>query len=175
LSLFWLNRLPGLDMWAPYFVGSYGLGALAFWLSALNPRSTARLMGTLGMAALVLIALWLEWRSRIALAGIAALSLVLVSQGRLLQDWARLPVVQWLSRSSYSVFLAHYPVIVLVGAMSQCLWPDSLTLNLFSLFLAWGLSLAAGQLLHLGVEQRQGRAGRKAVPTGNRAIASVNT
>lgn len=38
VSLLWLNRLPELDLWAPYFFGAYGLGFLAQRIAALPDR-----------------------------------------------------------------------------------------------------------------------------------------
>ena len=36
-SLLYFNRDADWDVWAPYFFGSYGLGALAWWASAPSP------------------------------------------------------------------------------------------------------------------------------------------
>lgn len=156
-SLLWINRLPDADMWAPYFFGSYGLGVLAHWVVQ-SPGRARRLAGLALMAALLLVALWVEWRSRIALAGVVALALAFnLGSGWL--DRTRLqPLVVHLSRISYGVFLAHYPISLLVAAAVTWLAPDSLELNLLGLIGTWLASLAAGQALHRWFEPSPRRA-----------------
>jgi peptidoglycan/LPS O-acetylase OafA/YrhL len=145
-SLWWLNRLPGIDMWAPYFLGSYGLGVLAHWAVQM-PQRAHRLAVLAVMGVLLALALALEWRSRIALAGLVALALALnLGSGWL--DRTRLqPLMAHLSRISYGVFLVHYPISLLVASAVTWLGPDSLELNLLGLIGTWLASLAAGQAL----------------------------
>lgn len=158
LSLLWLNREPGLDMWACYFFGSYGLGMLACW-TVRAPRARA---GLLAIAALGAVALAVEFRERIAVAWVAALVLVLWLRWG--QPWvsARWPAgapsavphpLERLGRMSYSVFLVHFPVCLLVNAAFQQAWPDSAAMNLLGMATAFGLSLAAGRLLYWRVER----------------------
>ncbi|MCE1249337.1 MAG: acyltransferase [Comamonadaceae bacterium] len=146
LSLCWFNRLPGLDMWAWYFWGAYGLGMCAFW------ATRARRPGwwALGMILVGGLALWLQWRERVALALVFSL-LLLCAQRR---GWA-LPqgrLLQRLGQMSYSVFLVHFPICLLVNAVVSQLWPDVPWLNLLGMVLAFALSLAAGRQLYLRVE-----------------------
>lgn len=144
-SLLWWNRDAGLDMWAPYFAGAYGLGVLARWVRGL--RGGARAAAALGLVLLVGLALVVEWRSRIALAGATALLLCLAPEpGAWRRGGARAAraLVGWLSHVSYPVFLLHYPVLLMVGAVVGSLWPDSPLANALGLLAAWSLSLAAG-------------------------------
>jgi len=165
-SLLWVNLLPDADMWAPYFFGSYGLGVLAHWVVQ-SPDRARRRAGLALMAALVLAALWLEWRSRIALAGVMALALAVnLGSGWLDRTWLQ-PLVVRLSRISYGVFLAHYPISLLVSAGVTWLAPDSLELNLLGLIGTWLASLAAGQTLHRWFEP----APRRATPPAAHALA----
>lgn len=146
LSLLWLNRQPALDIWALYFFGAYGLGVLAYWMS----RRAHRLVWAGLLAGVVLLALFFEWRSRILVAGITALALLLAADAR--QLGGRLPAA--LARISYPVFLIHYPVCLLVGAVVFRLWPESALLNALGMLCAWLLSLAAGALLQWVAEPR---------------------
>lgn len=141
-SLLWLNRVSDLDVWAVYFMGAYGLGVLAQWACTSTRRG--RWVGTI--AALTVLALLVEWRSRVALAGCVALVLALdLGRGwRWLNGGPVQSVVAFLSRISYTVFLMHYPVSLVVGAVVCRLWPTSPALNLLGLVVAWGLSLLAG-------------------------------
>lgn len=147
LSLLVFNRMPDQDMWAWYFWGSYSLGMCAFW-AARAPRAWA---WGLGMAAVGLLALWLEFRARIAVALVAALLLLAVK--RLGMAWRGADLLPRLGQMSYSVFLVHFSVCLLVNAVVNHLWPDAPWPNLLGMVLAFGLSIAAGRLLYLRVER----------------------
>ncbi len=147
LSLLVFNRMPDQDMWAWYFWGSYSLGMCAFW-AARAPRAWA---WGLGMAAVGLLALWLEFRARIAVALVAALLLLAVK--RLGVAWRGADWLPRLGQISYSVFLVHFSVCLLVNAVVNHLWPDAPWPNLLGMVLAFGLSIAAGRLLYLRVER----------------------
>lgn len=155
LSLLWWNRDAGLDAWAPYFAGAYGLGVLACWARGLPHHRRA--WAALGLALLVALALLIDWRSRIALAGATALVLCLAPEPRALRTRAARAgraLLAWLARVSYPVFLLHYPVLLVVGAVVGSQWPDSPEANALGLLLAWGLSLAAGAAMARLFERR---------------------
>ena len=143
-SLWWLNRQPSLDAWAPYFFGAYGLGILAHWISS-QPRK-GRWLGALVL--LIAASLAIEWRTRILIAGITALLLAATGGAAAAIGWARAAWVAALSRISYSVFLIHYAVILAVSAIVFRLWPASHTANAVGMAAAWLLSLGAGALLY---------------------------
>ncbi|WP_159917634.1 acyltransferase [Pantoea sp. 18069] len=153
-SLWGFNRDADFDNWAVYFFGAYGLGMMAFWaVRAPRPWAWSALM-----ALLLGVALWLEWRTRIALAGAAALALVAVMRSSRLYGlqgpaWRGPARLQQLGRMSYSVFLVHFPVCLLVNAVVTWFWPDSPAVNLAGLWAAFALSLAMGQLLYQRVER----------------------
>lgn len=151
-SLWIFNRMEGLDMWAPYFVGSYGLGTMAYW-AVRAPRPTGWL------AAIVLLggtALLIDFRGRIAVALVTALFLALALRSERLKSWsawAPLAPLVHLGQMSYSVFLVHFCVCLLVNGVVNALWPQSPALNALGMLLAFALSLAAGRLLYLRVER----------------------
>ena len=147
LSLLVFNRMPDQDMWAWYFWGSYSLGMCAFWAA----RASRAWAWGLGMAAVGLLALWLEFRARIAVALVAALLLLAVK--RLGMVWRGADWLPRLGQMSYSVFLVHFSVCLLVNAVVNHLWPDAPWPNLLGMVLACGLSIAAGRLLYLRVER----------------------
>jgi peptidoglycan/LPS O-acetylase OafA/YrhL len=149
LSLLWFNRDRHLDAWAPYFVGAYGLGVLAQW--ARYTRQRARWIGVITV--LTALALLVEWRSRLALAGCVALVLALDigRSWRWLNDGPVRALVAFLSRISYLVFLMHYPVMLVVGAAFYRLWPTSPEMNLLGLFVAWGSSLVVAWWLQMAL------------------------
>lgn len=157
LSLFWWNRLPALDVSGLYFFGAYGLGMLAFWIA----RSRRPLRGGLALAVLGGAALALDFRARIALALATALLLVWMASAPSERPARGTAVTAWrggvsaLARMSYSVFLVHFPVGLLVNALVSRTWPSQPLPNALGMVAAFVLSLAVGWALHLGVERRR--------------------
>lgn len=152
-SLWVFNLQPELDMWALYFLGAYGLGMLAFW-AVQAPRA---LPWVLAMAALGVLALVQEFRWRIAVAWVVALGLVwvlrTVRRPTPLCAWGLGPL-QRLGQMSYSVFLVHFPVCLLVNAFVSQVWPAAPLANALGMVMAFGLSLASGQVLYQRVERQ---------------------
>ena len=54
---------------------------------------------------------------------------------------------------SYSVFLLHFSVCLLVNTVVSQLWPQSPALNALGMLAAFGLSLLAARPLYLRVER----------------------
>lgn len=157
-SLLYFNRDADWDVWAPYFLGSYGLGVLAWWASdaTRRPRSVALL---LCMAAVpTLLALTLDFRSRIAVALALACVLVLFGRARV-PSGARGPwgLVNRMGKISYAVFLVHFPVCLVVNAAFARFVPADVYLQAAGAVLAWGLSLLAGAAFFRWVELPLGR------------------
>lgn len=164
-SLLYANRQADWDMWGIYFWGAYGLGMLAFWGTRSKHWSLwFALIGVLGCAAL-----WVDFRGRIALAMATALMLMLVMRPvrgdasttyaqRLFGKFAKPfdPLVsrlQSLGRMSYSVFLIHFSICLLVNAVVTEWVPDYPVLHLLGMVAAFVLSVLAGRILYLKVEQ----------------------
>jgi peptidoglycan/LPS O-acetylase OafA/YrhL len=148
-SLFHFNRDAAWDDWALYFFGAYGLGVLAFWASGRE-----RLFFWLGaIAAMGLAALLVDFRSRIAVALLVALLLGCTRSSAVTQRWLEVRPLVFLGRISYSVFLVHYPVCLVVNAAFARFAPGDPLINAFGLLLAWNASILAGALLHRYVEQ----------------------
>ncbi|OUL99022.1 acyltransferase [Variovorax sp. JS1663] len=151
-SLAVFNRNAALDDTALYFFGAYGLGMLVFWIGRATRRSTWRF----AVALLLLVgasALALEWRSRIAIALVTAL-LLAVAQRREHLSLAAWPPLVGLGRISYSLFLIHFPVLLLVSAVVERLAPDRPWIDLFGLLLTFVLSVLAAVALYRWVESR---------------------
>jgi peptidoglycan/LPS O-acetylase OafA/YrhL len=147
-SLFHFNRNAAWDLWAPYFFASYALGVLAYWASE-RGRSPAWL-GL--MVAVVTLALLADFRSRIAVALVAALTLAWARRTGFLESWPKLRPVAFLGRISYSVFLVHFPVCLVVNALFHRLAPGNPALGVIGMLLAWAASNAAGALFFRFVE-----------------------
>ena len=149
-SLFWFNRNDNLDDWAIYFFGAYGLGTLVYWAVQRHTVSIwAGLIGTLAIAALVL-----DFRSRIAVALAVAVVISLGQYTGFIETWPRSRLVGWLGRISYSLFLVHFPVCLLVNALFECFAPHTPEIQLGGIFTAWFASIAAGAVFYRQVECR---------------------
>jgi peptidoglycan/LPS O-acetylase OafA/YrhL len=157
-SLLWLNRVPAWDVAAPYFFGSYGLGVLLAWRLA----GCARVPWTLALMAAA-VALWLEWRWRIAVSlgvalllyvratvpgmGRAAAQVAMADQQRAAAPWS------WLSRISFGVFLVHFPVLLIVNAAFTRFGASEPAVQAAGMLVAWAASVAAGAAFHRWVER----------------------
>ena len=148
-SLLVWNRNAEHEEWAWYFFGAYGLGVLAHWAQ----REGKVAWGSLLIVGLLGLALWIEWRERLLLTGIAALLLMnSVRIERFVAMAARGPV-RWLGDISYSVFLIHYGIVVFASSVVIALGLNSLVEMLAAFVLTWVVSVAAGWVLYRGVEQ----------------------
>lgn len=148
-SLFHFNRDAKWDVWALYFFGAYGMGVLAFWAS--GQRRPFLWLGVI--AATGLAALLLDFRSRIAVALFVALLLGSTRNAAVAQRWPDAWPLAFLGRISYSVFLVHYPVCLVVNAGFARFAPGDPIINACGLFLAWSASVLAGALFYRFVEQ----------------------
>lgn len=157
-SLFYFNLDASWDDWGLYFFGAYGLGVLAQWGSR-QPRRAGWIMA---IASLGLAALLFEFRPRIALALATALLLLCCARHSHSGRWPEFRLSAWLGKISYSVFLVHFPVCLLINALFSRLAPDAPWLNLAGMLLAWLLSIAAGALFHRHIETGLSRIGKSA-------------
>ena len=177
-SLLVFNRNTALDATALYFAGAYALGMLAYWATPeTHPHAPDawRRPDWFWLAVLFAFgatALLVEFRGRLALAWGVALALVALrqifrdqvhdadaSQDKLLWQTVAHATVQLLARVgviSYTVFLIHFPVCLLVNAVMANVWPTGAWANLFGLAAAMALSLAAGLVLFRWVELLSG-------------------
>lgn len=150
-SLLIFSREPGLDEWAIYFFGAYGLGALAGLVARL--RHTWPWLAALLL--LMLLDMLREPRVRPALAGITALVLLAVAARPWPARWPRLEgLVRYLSDISYSVFVCHFAVIILVSGVWERLQASGQAPAVLAVALVWGLSLGVGALVQALVERR---------------------
>jgi peptidoglycan/LPS O-acetylase OafA/YrhL len=147
-SLFWFNRDKTWDVWAIYFFGAYGMGALAYWAAA-RERSPVSLMV---LGAVVLAALAIDFRLRIAVALVTAILLSVAQRGGWLERWPRTHLLAFFGRISYSVFLVHFPVCLVINALVFHLAPGQPMINALGMLAAWLFSNVAGALFHRYIE-----------------------
>ena len=151
-SLFSFNLDADLDVWAIYFMGAYGLGMMAYWAVAADKRGTAWSWAML-IAALAIGALVYEWRDRIFLAGVTALLLIVCMRTEGIARWKGFAPLRRLGEISYSVFLIHFSICLLVNAVVNHFWHGSVTAAVVGIPFAFVLSLTAGYVLYQLVER----------------------
>lgn len=158
-SLLYFNLDSEWDIWAVYFFGAYGLGALAFWVSRAGAGPRALGWWAL-MVLLTVLALAMDWRSRIALALAVALALAWAHRSGWLFTWPRSRALGYLGRISYGVFLLNFPVALVVNAWFTRYASADAWVQTLGVLVAWLACNVAGAAFHHGVEQRLGRLGR---------------
>jgi peptidoglycan/LPS O-acetylase OafA/YrhL len=152
-SWWWWNRHAQLDDLNLYFFGAYGLGWLAFSLR----QADRRVSGTLLMVLLAGVALALEPRWQVLTACAIAIALIQApDHGLNAQVHEGGPVraaVHWLSSVSYSVFVVHFAVSLVVNATVTRWWPADGMANALGMLAALALSVLAGAWLYEQVEK----------------------
>ena len=149
-SLFGFNRDALWDETALYFFGAFGLGILAGW-AVRQPRSG------LWLAALTLVALAalaIDFRERIVVATGVMLFLGLSARSGLLHTLPLPAAVGRLAQISYSVFLVHFPLSLLVNAAVSGFFPANPVINAIGMIMALALSIAGGEQFYRRVESR---------------------
>lgn len=159
-SLYLFNRNPELDIWGLYFFGAYALGVLTYWATARGQAAPWLGWVVLGVVA----ALWLDFRARILVAFAVALALGLARYLGFIETWPRSRWVAALGTISYSVFLIHFPVCLVVGGLVTRFGSEDPWLNLAGMGIAWLASLGAGALFYRLVESPARRRFRLARP-----------
>jgi peptidoglycan/LPS O-acetylase OafA/YrhL len=144
-------RLQPRRLWdetALYFFGSFGLGILCSWALRL-PRPAL----WLGLLTLAPAALAVDFRERIAVATGVMLFLAVTARSGLLHTLPVPAAVSRLAQISYSVFLVHFPLSLLVNAAVSGFFPANPVINALGMLLALALSIAAGAEFHRRVER----------------------
>lgn len=149
-SLYGFNRNDFWDETAFYFFGSYGLGALSYWAATRRDGWFWLLM----LGALVAGALLVEFRIRIAVAGTVMLLLGFTRRYFVREERPALKPLTYLGRASYSIFLVHFPLCMIVNAVFAHYFPHQPFVNALGLLLAFCVSILGGILFFRWVENR---------------------
>jgi peptidoglycan/LPS O-acetylase OafA/YrhL len=155
-SLFYFNLNPGWESWGLYFFPYFFMGVLVH--RAVVHGERGRL---LAYQLLFIIAVCLAWRWRLVIAMIFGMLLFVAEFSGLGRRWPRAGWVLWLGKISFSLFLVHFPVLVLVGALCARLGWTSPEAALAALLAALLLSLAVAALFHRWVEAPATRLSRR--------------
>ena len=147
-SLFYFNRDEGWDMWAWYFFGQFFLGVVVY--AALEtPRSQI----WLGLYVLMMVAaLAYDYRGRLLTTLLTGLILFAGGKYGFMSTWPKSRVVSFMGRTSYSLFLIHYPVMIVVATLWAMWGWTTPKIAFVGLFVAYFLSIAAAVVFYRLVE-----------------------
>jgi peptidoglycan/LPS O-acetylase OafA/YrhL len=162
-SLLYFNRHASFEDSFIYFIGSYGLGVLAYWASSLNaiqtsvnPVNAKRIL--LAIAIILLFsALHSVWLRNYLALGIAFL--LLYAGNRIYSDpqsWLA-TAMQWASARAYCAFLIHFAFILLANTALLALHVESPVIGASMIALVSVLSWMAAAYLYRWVELPIGR------------------
>ena len=155
-SLFFFNLNDDWDHWALYFFPYFYLGVII-------QRSLSSGSGKwefLGYQVVLVAAMFFEWRWRLLSAFIVGCLLYSAEHAGWGVRWPNNRLVIWLGNLSYSLFLVHFPVLVLIATVWTRLGWHSPTAALGGLFCAFVASLLTASLFHRWIEQPSSRLGR---------------
>lgn len=149
-SLFHFNRDAAWDNTAFYFFGAYALGIASGW--AIRSERRVQILLLIGIAGA--LALLIDFRPRILVALLTALALGCT---RLHMARQESHAVHYLGGTSFALFLIHYPVYLVVGAVFQRIAPEATLHAAWGLGFAWLMSMACADIFHRWVEQPMDR------------------
>jgi peptidoglycan/LPS O-acetylase OafA/YrhL len=147
-SLFYFNIGDRWENWFIYFYVHFFMGVLVFY--GLEDNRGQLLFGLYALMVVVALA----YHFRLHLVVTLLTGLILFSGGKLgiMDRWPRSRVIDYLGRTSYSLFLVHFPVLVIVATIWTWLgWTDPWTAA-GGLIVAYAASLAASFAFHRVVE-----------------------
>ena len=153
-SLVVFNRNSLWDETALFYFAYYGLGALVYWASAPGHRRRS-LLALIAVSALVAASLFIDFRLRIVVAAVLAFLLGAARYTGWLHSLEVPPLLNYLGRISYSIFLVHFPICLLINAAFFRFMPHDPITSAFGLLLAWLGSVAGGGLFYRWIEGRR--------------------
>ena len=156
-SLFYFNLNSGWDHWALYFYPYFFMGIVVHR----GLRDRAGQVGFWLFSGLLAAAMVYDWRWRLVSALVVGLLLFGAEKSGIGARW---PTNRWilqLGRVSYSLFLVHFPVLVLVAAVWARLGWTSPWAAVAGLGAAFALSVAAALAFFRWVEAPAGRVAKR--------------
>lgn len=153
LSLFVWNGAVAHEIYATYFFGIVFLGTLA-GLAVAGRIPPAIFWAYVAATAVAAGAAVVQSRPHLAVALTAGVAIYLLAQRQPVAASRAdsLPMLGWLGRISYSLFLVHYPTIWAVTSVARGIGGDAAAASWPSLVAAVAASLVAAVLLHRLVE-----------------------
>jgi peptidoglycan/LPS O-acetylase OafA/YrhL len=147
-SLFFFNVHERFDVWGVYFFGQFFMGVMVH--HALRKPELQVLFWLYVLAVAAALAYCWRWRLAVSLA--AGLLLFFAGKHGLLERWPASRLVSYLGQTSYSLFLVHFPVLVIVS--TAWLWLDRASVwdARIGLSVAYVASLVVADLFYRAIE-----------------------
>jgi peptidoglycan/LPS O-acetylase OafA/YrhL len=149
-SLFIFNLDDSYDATFLYFYVAYGLGIL----SARIAQTKSKMFLLFLLLDFLLFALYLDFRGRVLIAGITAGVLCLSYQSL----WASSNLwhnpLATIGRMSYSIFLVHFPISLIVSGIWTHWYPNDPWMNVLGMITSATLSLLVAIPFYTFVEKR---------------------
>lgn len=165
LSLFHFNRDPTWDRWALYFLPYFFMGVIVH--RTLRSDGSRRELWLYFV--LLIIAMAIEWRWRLAVAAAVGLFLFAAETSGFSARWPRNRVLARLGEVSFSLFLVHFPILVLISTFWARLGWTSPAAASAGLTTAFFCSIAAAFAFHRWIETPASRFARQFSPNSSRA------
>ncbi len=147
-SLLHLNLDVSFDNWALYFFPYFYMGIILN--RAVQNKGIAKEFWL--YQALLAFALHQDWRWRLAMAALVAVTIYAVEKTGWRPRWIKNPLFATLGKISYSLFLVHFPVLVLVATAFVRMEIDSPVAAVLGLIVAFFLSIGTAAAFHRWVE-----------------------
>ncbi len=149
-SLFIFNLDDSYDATFLYFYVAYGLGILAAQIA----QTKSRMFLLFLLLDFLLFALYLDFRGRVLIAAITAAVLCLSYQSLWVNAKFWMNPLAKLGRMSYSIFLVHFPVSLVVSSIWVQLYPENPWLNVVGIVTSTLLSLFVAIPFYQFIEKR---------------------
>lgn len=147
-SLFYANLDSTWDATALYFFPYFFMGIMVHRAQRGGQRQLEFWLYQL----LVIFAMYYEWRWRLGVALIVGLLLLASDKKGFGERWPRNRSLAWLGRISYSLFLVHFPVLILVATFWARLGWNSPSEAVGGLLAAFFLSIVVAAFFHRWIE-----------------------
>ena len=149
-SLFVFNLDDSYDTTFLYFYVAYGLGILAARIA----QTQSKMFLLFLLLDFLLFALYLDFRGRVLIAGITAAALCLSYQSTWSQAKFWMNPIAKIGRMSYSIFLVHFPISLVVSSIWVKFHPDNPWLNVAGMITSALLSLLVAIPFYQYIEKR---------------------
>jgi peptidoglycan/LPS O-acetylase OafA/YrhL len=156
-SLFHFNLEPEHDQWGLYFFPYFFTGVMVHH----GLRDKKASLSFLLYLILLVVGIAFHWRWRLASALVVGALLFAAERANLTTRWPKSRVVGMLGKASYSLFLIHFPVLVLVASLwTACGWSSPPAASA-GLLVAAAASIGLALPFHRWVEVPAGRLSRR--------------
>jgi peptidoglycan/LPS O-acetylase OafA/YrhL len=156
-SVFFFNLNDRWSIWWVYYFSEFFLGILA--QLALENTKARKVFGW--YIVLMAVALAFHWRWRLATSLAVGLLLYFSESRGVRRAWSNGGLISYLGRTSYSFFLIHFPVFIIVASVWIRLEWDSAWQTIVGLGIAFVASLVAAAAFYRLVEESAARLSRE--------------